>query len=104
MMERSIFLYELVKSMIETKSVVNTAPHIIGISKSISNAMAPPRISAKEVEIDASTAVPRIGRDTHLGVYLVAASERQTSGNNPQVGNVVLKHNQHNSGQCNHPK
>ena len=61
MMERSIFLYELVKSMIETKSVVNTAPHIIGISKSISNAMAPPRISAKEVEIDANTAVPRIG-------------------------------------------
>ena len=78
MMERSIFLYELVKSMIETKSVVNTAPHIIGISKSISNAMAPPRISAKEVEIDANTAVPRIGRDTHLGVYLVAASERQS--------------------------
>ena len=40
--------------------------------------MAPPRISAREVEIDASTAVPRIGRDTHLGVYLVAASERQS--------------------------
>ena len=78
MMERSIFLYELVKSMIETKSVVNIAPHIIGISKSISKAMAPPRISAKEVDIDASTAVPRIGRDTHLGVYLVAASERQS--------------------------
>ena len=78
MMERSIFLYELVKSMMETKSVVNTAPHIIGISNNISNAMAPPRISAREVEIDASTAVPRIGRDTHLGVYLVAASERQS--------------------------
>ena len=62
----------------ETKSVVSTAPHIIGISNNISNAMAPPRISAREVEIDASTAVPRIGRDTHLGVYLVAASERQS--------------------------
>ena len=60
--------------MMETKSVVSTAPHIIGISNSISNAMAPPRISANEVEIDANTAVPKIGRDTHLGVYFVAAS------------------------------
>ena len=64
--------------MMETKSVVSTAPHIIGISNSISNAMAPPRISANEVEIDANTAVPKIGRDTHLGVYFVAASERQS--------------------------
>lgn len=64
--------------MIETKTVVNIAPHMMGISNSISKAMAPPRISASEVEMEASTAVPNIGRDTHLGVYLVAASERQS--------------------------
>ena len=40
--------------------------------------MAPPKISAREVEIDASTAVPKIGRDTHFGVYLVAASLKQS--------------------------
>lgn len=59
----------------DTKSVVNTEPHIIGISNNICKAMAPPNISASEVEIEASTAVPNIGRDTHLGVYCVAASD-----------------------------
>ena len=38
--------------------------------------MAPPNISANEVEIEAKTAVPKIGRDTHLGQYCVAASLR----------------------------
>ena len=33
--------------------------------------MAPPKSSAREVEIDANTAVPKIGRDTHFGVYFV---------------------------------
>ena len=51
-----------------TKTVVNTAPHIIGISKSISKAIAPPNISAREVDMDANTAVPKIGRETHFGV------------------------------------
>ena len=88
----------------ETKSVVSTAPHIIGISNNIYNAMAPPRISAKEVEMEASTAVPSIGRDTHLGVYLVAASERQSPVTNPQVGNIMLKNDQHDSRQGDHPK
>ena len=60
----------------DTKSVVNTEPHIIGISNNICKAMAPPNISASEVEIEASTAVPNIGRDTHLGVYCVAASDK----------------------------
>ena len=76
MMERSIFLYEFVKSMMTTKTVVNTAPHIIGISKSISKAIAPPNISAREVDMDANTAVPKIGRETHFGVYFVAASDK----------------------------
>ena len=62
----------------ETKKCSQHRPHIIGISNSISNAMAPPRISANEVEIDTNTAVPKMGRDTHLGVYFVAASERQS--------------------------
>ena len=78
MMERSIFLYEFVKSMMETKTVVKTAPQTIGMSSNISSAMAPPRISASDVEMEASTAVPSMGRDTHLGVYCVAASERQS--------------------------
>ena len=59
-----------------TKTVVNMAPHIMGISKSISRAIAPPSISAREVDMDANTAVPRIGRETHLGVYFVAASDK----------------------------
>ena len=62
----------------DTKTVVSTAPQIMGISSSISRAIAPPSISASDVEMEASTAVPRIGRDTHLGVYCVAASERQS--------------------------
>ena len=64
--------------MTETKTVVNTAPQIIGTSSNISKAMAPPRISASEVDMEASTAVPKIGRDTHLGVYWVAASDKQS--------------------------
>jgi hypothetical protein len=33
-------------------------------------------ISASEVEMEASTAVPNMGRDTQEGVYLVAASDK----------------------------
>ena len=36
--------------------------------------MAPPRISANEVEMEANTAVPNTGRESHLGQYCVAAS------------------------------
>ena len=67
-MARSIRLYELVKSMIITNKVVNIAPRIIGISKSISKAMAPHNISANEVEMEAKTALPNTGRETHFGV------------------------------------
>ena len=59
-----------------TKTVVRTAPQIIGIPSNISKAMAPPNISAKEVEIEAKTALPKMGRDIHLGQYWVAASLR----------------------------
>ena len=58
MIPRSIRLYELVKSNISTNTVVSTAPAIIGISNNISSAMAPPNISASEVEMLASTALP----------------------------------------------
>ena len=58
----------------DTKTVVSTDPHIMGMSSNICSAMAPPNISAREVDMEASTAVPNIGRDTHLGVYCVAAS------------------------------
>ena len=53
--------------MMITKSVVKTDPHTIGMPKSISKAIAPPKISAKEVEIDANTAVAKTGLETHLG-------------------------------------
>ena len=62
--------------MTSTNTVVSTEPQIIGISNSICRAMAPPKISASEVDIDASTAVPSMGRATHEGVYFVAASDR----------------------------
>ena len=74
MIPRSIRLYELVKSNISTNTVVSTAPAIIGISNNISSAMAPPNISASEVEMLASTALPSMGRAIHFGVYLLAAS------------------------------
>ena len=77
MISRSIRLYVLEKSMISTRTVVSMAPQTIGISKSISKAIAPPKISASEVEMDASTALPKIGRETHLGVWIVAASLKQ---------------------------
>ena len=64
--------------MITTSMVVSTAPHAIGMSSSISKAIAPPNISANEVEMEASTALPNIGRDTHRGAYRVAASLKQS--------------------------
>ena len=76
-MALSIFLYEFENSMMTTNMVVRTAPHTIGMLNSISKAMAPPNISANEVEMEASTALPNIGRDIHLGQYLVAASLKQ---------------------------
>ena len=51
-----------------TKAVVSTAPQTTGIPKSICKAMAPPNISANEVDIEAQTAVAKTGRETHRGV------------------------------------
>ena len=76
MMALSIFLYELEKSIMTTNIVVRTDPQAMGISKSICKAMAPPSISASEVDMEASTALPKMGRDIHLGQYCVAASLR----------------------------
>ena len=50
--------------MTTTNTVVKTEPHMMGMSNSICKAMAPPNISASEVEMEASTAVPNMGRDT----------------------------------------
>ena len=63
---RSIFLYELENSMIMTKRVVSMEPHTIGISNSICNAIATPKISASEVDIDAKRALLNTGRDIYL--------------------------------------
>ena len=79
------------KSITDTKTVVNTEPHIIGISSNICSAMAPPNISASEVDMDASTAVPNIGRDTHLGVYCVAASDKHNPVTMPKCATLCCK-------------
>ena len=57
--------------------VTITAPALIGIPNSIRRAMAPPSISAREVDTLASMADPRIGRLSTCGMYLLVASERQ---------------------------
>ena len=62
-----------------------TEPHIIGILKSICKAIADPNISARDVEILAKTALPIIGRLIHVGVYLVAASLKQSPVTIPDV-------------------
>ncbi len=52
----SIIRYEFVYSIIITKIVTINAPARIGILNNMCKAMAPPRISAREVEMDASMA------------------------------------------------
>ena len=79
------------KSITETKTVVSTEPHTIGISSNICSAMAPPNISAREVDMEASTAVPSIGRDTHLGVYCVAASDKHNPVTMPKWATLCCK-------------
>ena len=55
-----------------------TAATLTGTRNNILSAIAPPRISAKEVETDAIMAVVSTGRETQRGVYLLAASDRQS--------------------------
>ena len=74
-----------------TKTVVSTEPHIMGMSSNICSAMAPPNISAREVDMEASTAVPNIGRDTHLGVYCVAASDRHSPVTMPKCATLCCR-------------
>ncbi len=64
--------------MTRTAQVTRIAPVGILIPKSICKATAPPRISAREVEILARTALTMIGRPSHFGVYFTAASLRQS--------------------------
>ena len=56
----SIILYELVYNIIKTKAVTRIAPALMGISNNMFKAIAPPKISANDVEIDASMADDRI--------------------------------------------
>ena len=51
-------------------------PHTMGMPKSICSAMAPPSISASEVDMLDSTAVITIGLPTQRGEYFTAASLR----------------------------
>ena len=78
MIQRSILLYVLLSSMIRQATVTITAPIFIGMLNSIRNAMAPPSISASEVDILASIADPRIGRLSARGIYLLVASDKQS--------------------------
>ena len=75
----------------DTKTVVSTEPHIMGMSSNICSAIAPPNISAREVDMEASTAVPNIGRDTHLGVYCVAASDRHSPVTMPRCATLCCR-------------
>ena len=70
--------YELEKSRIMIVISVMIAPIRIGMLKSICKAMAPPSISASEVDTEATMADESTERDTHLGVCSVVASDRQS--------------------------
>ena len=71
-------------------TVVSTAPVGMLIPKSICNAIAPPNISASEVEMLAKIALTTMGRPAHLGEYLTQA------GYNAKMGHIVLKGDEHN--------
>jgi hypothetical protein len=60
-----------------TNTVTRVAPVVIGILNNMLRAMELPRISATEVETEASTAKESIALDTTGFIYIVAASERQ---------------------------
>lgn len=53
-------------------------PITSGILNNKLSAIAPPKISAKAVAIDAIIAVANIGRESHFGRYLVDASDKQS--------------------------
>ena len=77
--------------MTATNAVVSTAPHTMGTSSNICRAMAPPNISASEVEMEASTAVASTGRDTQRGAYFVAASERHRPVTMPRCATLCCR-------------
>lgn len=85
---RSIFLYELENIMAKTKIVTNTAPTFMGTWKSIFNAIAPPSISAKDVDIDAAIADHRTTLDPVRGKYLLAASDKQSPVTMPKCATL----------------
>ena len=60
--------------MIRTATVVSTEPVGILIPNNICKAIAPPSISASDVDILARIALIIIGRPTHFGAYFTAAS------------------------------
>ena len=75
--QRSILLYVLLSNMPMQTAVTMTAPTLMGRPKSMRKAIAPPKISAKEVEILANMAEAIMGRLSELGRYRFVASDRQ---------------------------
>ena len=62
--QRSILLYVFVSNIPMQAAVTITAPTLIGIPNSIRSAIAPPKISASEVEMLAPIAESKMGRLT----------------------------------------
>src|SRR5664280_2566172 len=91
MIHFSIFLYEFENSIIKTKTVIRMAPSFNGILKSIFKAIEPPRISASEVETEASTAKDRTDFETTGFKYIIAASERHRPVAIPRCATLCCK-------------
>ena len=70
---------------------VTIMAHGMGIPNSICKAIAPPKISAKDVEMEAKTAVANMGFETQAGVYFVAASDRQRPVTIPKWATLCCK-------------
>ena len=76
MIHRSILLYVLLNNIIIQAIVTITEPAFTGIPNSMSRAIAPPRISARDVDILASIAELSMGREKGLRIYLFVASAK----------------------------
>lgn len=60
----------------------------MGIPNNICRAMAPPNISASDVETEASTALPKMGRDSQRGAYFSAASLKHSPVTMPKCATL----------------
>ena len=73
----SILGYEFVFSRTAQNTAVKILPIVIGILNSKFRAIAPPKISARAVAIEAIIAEASTGREIHCGRNYVAASDKQ---------------------------